>query len=410
MFMLREFFKLEATAGVLLVVCALAAMLVANSPWHDAYHHILHETFGTVEFGGIGIANKSIQHWINDGLMSIFFLLVGLELKREMREGVLSSWRQMALPLFAAIGGIIVPGIIFTLFNHNNPKMLAGWAIPTATDIAFAVGIFALVGKRLPIELKVFLLAIAIIDDIGAILIIALFYSGDLSWVNLAWAGVFTAGLALLNYMNVNRLSLYGALGLGLWLCVFKSGIHATLAGVIIAFFIPLEGKTERRSLLRQLEHDLHPLVAYVVLPLFAFANAGVYLGDASIDILWDHVTLGIVCGLVFGKQTGIFLMTFLTIKSGLASLPRNTNWAHIWGVSILAGVGFTMSLFIGNLAYQTPETRIFLTETKLGIICGSSISAIIGLMVLYTISRVRPSADTDIESLEVGNKKIKQA
>jgi NhaA family Na+:H+ antiporter len=395
MFMLREFFKLETTAGMLLVLCAFAAMIVANSPLYHWYHHVLHETYGTIQFGDVGIADKSLQHWINDGLMSIFFLLVGLELKREMREGVMSSWRQMALPLFAAVGGIVVPGLVFYYFNHGNPAMLAGWAIPTATDIAFAVGIFALVGKRLPIELKVFLLAIAIIDDIGAILIIALFYSGDLSVHNLMWAGVFTAGLLLLNFFNVTRMSLYAVLGLALWLCVFKSGIHATLAGVVIAFCIPLEAGTNGRSLLRQLEHDLHPLVAYMVLPLFAFANAGVNLDGASMSILWDHVTIGIIAGLVVGKQVGIFACTFLTVKLGIAGLPRHTNWFHIWGVSALAGIGFTMSLFIGNLAYQSPETAIYLTETKLGIIIGSTISAFAGLAILYCVSRFRPTAET---------------
>lgn len=385
--MLQEFLKFEAAGGAILIFCAALAMIIANSPLAHTYHSILHETKAVVGIGAL-VIEKDIIHWINDGLMAIFFFLVGLEIKREVMEGMLSTREQLILPIVAAIGGMVVPGYVFYLINAGEAGAVTmnGWAIPTATDIAFALGVLSVLGKRVPIALKVFLLALAIIDDLGAIVIIALFYTANLDVGNLMLGAGFIACLALLNYFKVSKGSLYLMFGIALWICVLKSGIHATLAGVITAFAIPLEIKGERRSLLRQLEHDLHSFIAFVVLPVFAFANAGVNLDGITTHHLFEPVTLGVIAGLVIGKPIGITFFTwfFTTIK--VAKLPKGMHIGHVAAVSCLAGIGFTMSIFIATLAYQgsTPELVNYLREAKLGILLGSFISAILGLGILW--------------------------
>ena len=379
--MLQEFLKNEASGGLILVFCAIVAMILANSPLAGAYHHMLHETKGVVGIGPL-VLEKDIIHWINDGLMAIFFFLVGLEIKREVLEGMLSSKEQIILQVVAAIGGMAVPGAIFFWINQGDPAALKGWAVPTATDIAFAVGILSLLGKRVPISLKVFLLALAIIDDLGAIIIIALFYTSGLEVINLLIGLFFMVALFAANRMGINRGSAYLFLGVALWICVLKSGVHATLAGVVCAFAIPLHVAGERRSLLRQLEHDLNPFVAFFVLPIFAFANAGVNLDGVTADVLTDPVTMGIIAGLFLGKQLGITGFTWAFVKMGIAKLPVGMDIKHVWGVSILAGIGFTMSIFIATLGYFGHD--LLLIEAKLGILVGSVLSAIFGLSVLW--------------------------
>lgn len=379
--MLKEFLHMEASGGLILLFFAVLAMVIANSPLNHAYHHILHETTLDVIVGPFAL-QKDIIHWINDGLMAIFFFLVGLEIKREMMEGALSSVSKAMLPGIAALGGMIAPGLIFFFLNRDNPEALNGWAIPTATDIAFAVGLISLLGKRVPLSLKVFLLALAIFDDLGAIIIIALFYTSNLDITNLYFAAAFIAVLFGMNRLNVASGALYLVVGVCLWFCVLKSGIHATLAGVVIALAIPLEIPGERRSLLRQLEHDLHPLVAFLILPLFAFANAGVSLEGVSLSLLAEPISLGVILGLFAGKQIGVLGATWIAVKTGLAKLPQGAKWMQIWGMSLMAGIGFTMSLFIGTLGYI--NNPLYLAEAKLGILMGSTLSAIVGLFLLY--------------------------
>lgn len=394
----REFMKLEAAAGLILLFFAILALIIANSPLEGLYNGILYETYGQISVGALDL-KKPLILWINDGLMAVFFFLVALEIKREIMQGLLSSRAQLVLPIMAAIGGMAVPGLIYFLIAKDNPEAVNGWAVPTATDIAFALGIFSLLGKRLPTSLKVFLLALAIIDDLGAIAIIGFFYNHGLHVHQLYLAGFFLAILVFLNYLEINKGSWYIVFGLALWVCVLKSGVHATLAGVLLGFCIPLSSKRDRRSLLMQLEHDLHPTVAYFILPLFAFANAGVSLEGMSFEILSEPVTLGVIAGLVLGKQIGIFSATFIAVKTGLAKMPANATWAHIWGVSLIAGIGFTMSLFISTLAF--PEGSIFITESKLGILVGSAISALAGLAFLYLVSKRHPVDEKDDEMLE---------
>lgn len=392
--MVKEFLDMEASSGIILMFFAILAMALANSPFADIYHHVLHDTKVNISVGPLGL-EKDLIHFINDGLMAIFFFLVGLEIKREMLEGNLSTFGQAVMPAMAAVGGMAVPGLVFFFINNGDPTAMKGWAIPTATDIAFALGVLALLGNRVPLSLKVFLLALAIFDDLGAILIIAFFYSGQLDMFSLILAAGFILCLLELNYMNVNKGTLYLIFGVALWFCVLKSGVHATLAGVILALTIPLKVKGERRSLLRQLEHDLHSTVAYFILPLFAFANAGVHLGaDASLSILAEPVTLGVILGLLVGKQVGIFGTTWLAVKMGLAKLPKGSNWAQIWAVSCLAGIGFTMSLFIGTLAYSG-EDPLLLTEAKLGILVGSIISGTLGFLLMYFFSGKKAASQT---------------
>lgn len=388
--MVQEFLKFEASAGIILLFFAVLAMIVANSSLGHTYHHFLHEVNLTIKIGEFGL-DKHIIHWINDGLMALFFFLVGLEIKREMLEGSLSSFKKALLPGVAAVGGMILPGIIYVLFNgvdpatgmwHLGQEKIAGWAVPAATDIAFAMGMMALLGTRVPLALKVFLLALAIFDDLGAILIIALFYTDHLSLINLAYAAGFVAVLFGLNRMRVNQGTMYIIVGICLWFCVLKSGVHATLAGVITALFVPLNIVGERRSLLRQLEHDLHPFVAYVVLPLFAFANAGVSLEGISGEVFFQSITLGVMLGLFLGKQIGVFGFTWLAHTLKIAQLPKGITWVQVWGMSALAGIGFTMSLFVSSLGFRSND--LYMAEAKLGILMGSVVSALCGLFLLY--------------------------
>ena len=375
---IQEFIRLETSGGVVLMIAAIFAMIIANTPLSATYDLIL-GTYIKVGIGNFEIAKPAIL-WINDGLMAIFFFLVGLEIKREVLAGELSSFDKAILPIMAAIGGMAVPGIIFAIVNWGTPENLNGWAIPTATDIAFALGILALIGSRAPIALKIFLLAIAIIDDLGAIVIIAIFYTSELSINALSISMIGFAAAIALNRLGIQRTAPYLLVGIIMWVFVLKSGVHATLAGVLIAFTIPLKAKTEDEALLYKMEHGLHPWVAFLILPVFAFANAGVNFTGIGIDDLLQPLTLGIAVGLFLGKQIGIFLATWIGVKSGIARLPENVSWKHVYGVACLTGVGFTMSLFIGSLAFTTADV---MNAVRLGVVLGSVLSGIIGYLLL---------------------------
>lgn len=376
----REFLRLESAGGLILVFAAILALVLANSPLADLYVQFLGLKL-TVMVEGFGVS-KPLILWVNDGLMAVFFLLVGLELKREVVEGQLSSPEQIALPAMAAIGGLVVPAVIYWLINRDNPQGLNGWAIPTATDIAFALAILTLLGNRVPASLKIFLTTIAIFDDLAAIVIIALFYSADLSTASLAAAGAGIVVLFALNRLGVKSLAAYLIVGIFIWLFVLKSGVHATLAGIAVAAFIPLKGGDDH-SPSRHLEHILHPWVAYAVLPIFAFANAGLPLAGLSMDAVLGTVSLGIVFGLFIGKQIGVFGMTALMIGLGLAKKPEGSSWAMLYGVALLCGVGFTMSLFIGSLAFEHGGFSN-VAALKIGVIAGSVASALCGWLVLH--------------------------
>ena len=375
---IQEFIRLETSGGVVLMIAAIFAMIIANTPLSATYDLIL-GTYIKVGIGNFEIAKPAIL-WINDGLMAIFFFLVGLEIKREVLAGELSSFDKAILPIMAAIGGMAVPGIIFAIVNWGTPENLNGWAIPTATDIAFALGILALIGSRAPTALKIFLLAIAIIDDLGAIVIIAIFYTSELSINALSISMIGFAAAVALNRLGIQRTAPYLLVGIIMWVFVLKSGVHATLAGVLIAFTIPLKAKTEDEALLYKMEHGLHPWVAFLILPVFAFANAGVNFTGIGIDDLLQPLTLGIAVGLFLGKQIGIFLATWIGVKSGIARLPENVSWKHVYGVACLTGVGFTMSLFIGSLAFTTADA---MNAVRLGVVLGSVLSGIIGYVLL---------------------------
>ncbi|WP_367105172.1 Na+/H+ antiporter NhaA [uncultured Psychrobacter sp.] len=376
---IKSFFELEAAGGIVLALAAIAAMIVANSPFSVWYNAFIHAPV-VVQVGNLEIA-KDAHHWINDGLMAVFFFLVGLELKREVLIGELSNVKQIILPAGAAIGGMIVPAIIYLLINYNEPEFWRGWAIPAATDIAFALGILSLLGSRVPNSLKVFLVSIAIFDDIGAIIIIALFYTSDLSLAALGVAGLCLPFLYLLNRRNVTSITPYLLIGVVMWVAVLKSGVHATLAGVVLALFIPLFDRTDpEHSPLEELEHDLQNTVSYGILPLFAFANAGISLKGAGFAELFHSVPLGIAAGLFIGKQIGVMLMCWLIFKLGISTMPKSMNFKQIYGAALLCGVGFTMSLFIGGLAFGG-ATPLF--DERLGIIMGSIVSGIAGYMML---------------------------
>lgn len=372
---IRQFMKMESAAGMLLIVAAILAIIVANSPLQPFYD----------SFFSSYIAGLSISHWINDGLMAIFFLLIGLEVKRELIEGALNTQEKAIFPAIAAIGGMLAPALIFLLFNWNDPVTANGWAIPAATDIAFALGIMALFGKRVPLALKVFLLALAILDDLGVIVIIALFYSSDLSVTALTVAFISTAILFLMNRNNVTGVHWYLLVGMILWLSVFKSGVHATLAGVVLGFSIPLEGGKEGKSPLKILEHAIHPYAAFLILPLFAFANAGVSLEGVSLASLTNVLPMGIALGLMVGKPLGICIFSFLSVKLGIARLPENVNFTQIFAVSVLCGIGFTMSIFISSLAFVGVD-QSYITFSRLGILIGSTISAVLGYVLLNAV------------------------
>lgn len=376
---IRAFFNLEASGGIVLALAAIAAMIIANSPLNVWYESFIHAPV-VIQIGDFGIA-KDAHHWINDGLMAIFFFLVGLELKREVLVGELSNIKQIILPAAAAVGGMVMPAVVYLLFNYNEPEFWKGWAIPAATDIAFALGILSLLGSRVPNSLKVFLVSIAIFDDIGAILIIALFYTSDLSLTSLAIAGLCLPFLYLLNRRNVTRLTPYLFIGVIMWVAVLQSGIHATLAGVVLALFIPMFDRTDpEHSPLEELEHDLHTTVAFGILPLFAFANSGISLEGAGFAELFHSVPLGIAAGLFIGKQVGIMIMCWLVFKLGFSTMPKGMDYKQIYGAALLCGVGFTMSLFIGGLAFAGDNT---LFDERLGIIMGSIVSGVAGYLML---------------------------
>lgn len=382
---IRDFLRLETASSILLVCATVLAMIAANTPAKPLYDALL-DTPVEIRIGDFGIL-KPLLLWVNDGLMAIFFFLVGLEVKRESLRGELSDPSRLALPVVAAIGGMAVPALIYTFINWGDEAALKGWAIPTATDIAFALGVLALLGSRVPNTLKVFLLALAIADDLGAIIIIALFYTSDLSVMSLMIAAVAIFVLFILNRNGVLSIFPYLLVGLVLWVAVLKSGVHATLAGVVIAMFIPLRVPNEnQQSPLEKLEHDLHPSVAFMILPLFAFTNTGVSLEGLSVSSLLNPIPLGIALGLLLGKQIGVLAFSWLVVKLRFARLPEGTRWVHMYGVSLLCGIGFTMSLFISSLAFSQGGADISVDD-RLGILCGSLLSALAGYTVLrYTL------------------------
>jgi NhaA family Na+:H+ antiporter len=384
-----RFFQLEAASGLLLIAAAALALIINNSSLSWLYNGLL-DTPVVAQVGALKIA-KPLLLWINDGLMALFFLLIGLEVKREVLDGQLAKPSQIVLPGAAAIGGMIVPALIYWFLNRDNPAALSGWAIPTATDIAFALGVLALLGKRVPVSLKLFLMTLAIIDDLGAIVIIAIFYSGALSTLSLALAAVCIGALIAMNRMGVVKLGPYMIIGLILWVCVLKSGVHATLAGVTLAFCIPLRTKNAEPSPLLTLEHALHPWVAYGILPLFAFANAGLSLRGVTVESFTHDVPMGIALGLLLGKTIGVFGLTWLAVKTGIAALPQGANWGQVLGVAILCGIGFTMSLFVGSLAF-VPGASDYAGMDRMGILTGSILAALIGYAVTAASSR-RPAA-----------------
>jgi NhaA family Na+:H+ antiporter len=380
---IRNFLQMESAGGLVLMAGAALALVAANSPLAD-YYDLFIETPVEVRIGRLEIA-KPLLLWVNDGLMAVFFFLVGLEVKREILEGELSRPSNVLLPALAAVGGIVAPVGLYVLFNYGDPVGMNGWAIPAATDIAFALGILMILGKRVPLSLKVFLVSLAIFDDLGAIVIIALFYSGNLSTSALVLASVCLLILGYMNWRHVSAVPAYVLVGVVMWVAVLKSGVHATLAGVVLAMFIPMRSKEEpERSPLRELEHDLHTVIAFGVLPLFAFVNAGISFAGMSFADLLHPVSLGIAAGLFAGKQLGVFLFCLLAVKAGLAKLPAGASWGSLYGVAILSGVGFTMSLFIDSLAFQNlPADAVFDFDARLGILLGSLASGVLGYIVL---------------------------
>lgn len=378
----------EAAGGVLLMLVTALALVIANSSLSTAYHDVLLMKF-SVLLNGDGLS-KPLILWINDGLMAIFFFLVGLELKREMLEGKLKKPADLVLPGVAAVGGMVLPALVYLAFNYADPVARGGWAIPAATDIAFAVGVLALLGRRLPVALKIFLLSLAILDDLGAILIIAIFYTAELHLTYLVLALLPLAGLIALNLRGTHRIAPMVLLGVVLWVLVLKSGVHATIAGVLTAFFVPLVDRFGK-SPLHALEDALAPYVNFLILPIFAFANAGVVLAGLTLDDFLAPLPLGIAAGLIIGKQVGVFGATWLVVKSGMARLPDQVTWQHVYGLSCLAGIGFTMSLFIGSLSFTD---QALMNGVRLGVIAGSLVSAVIGYTVLRQAAVRKERAD----------------
>ncbi len=376
---LREFMRLESAGGIVLGAAALAAVAMANSPLAWLYQAFL-DLPGAVIVGELKI-QKPLLLWLNDGWMAVFFLLVGLEIKRELLEGELSDLRAAALPVIGAVGGMAVPAAIYAAINWGDAVAMRGWAIPTATDIAFALGVLSLLGRAVPASLKVLLTAIAIIDDLGAIVVIAVFYTDNLSIYSLSLAGVAILGLLALNLAGVRALAPYLLVGVVMWVCVLKSGVHATLAGVVTGFAIPLApGREGGQSPLRALEHMLHPWVAFLVLPAFAFANAGVKLTGLSLTAVAEPVTLGILLGLFAGKQIGVWGALWLAIRAGLGRMPEGANQVQLYGLALLCGIGFTMSLFIGGLAFDDQAHGV---QVRIGVLAGSILSAVVGAALL---------------------------
>jgi NhaA family Na+:H+ antiporter len=383
---IREFLRHEAAGGIALLAAAALAFAATNFPIAGLYQEFL-DLHLTLKIGDIGV-DKSLVHWINDGLMAIFFFLVGLEIKRELLEGELSSPRQAALPLIAAIGGMAAPAAVYFLVNRGTPETLAGWAIPAATDIAFAMGVVSLLGARVPESLKIFLLALAIIDDLGAIIIIAMFYTADLSLLALGLACCGIAGLIAMNRLGVQSLAAYVLVGIYVWACVLNSGVHATLAGTVVGFCVPLKSPHgDEHSLAKRCIHALHPWVAFAIMPAFAFANAGVSLAGLSWGAVAAPVTIGAALGLFLGKQAGVMAAILLARAAGISRLPEGADWHQTYGIAILTGIGFTMSLFIGGLAFPGSA---HIVEMRLGVIGGSILSATCGLLVLVMATRRR--------------------
>jgi Na+:H+ antiporter, NhaA family len=379
----QEFAKSEASGGILLIACTVVALTWANSPWSGSYFHFWHAdpTFG---FGG-RLFSQPLHFWINDGLMALFFLLVGLEIKREILIGELASFRKAALPIAAALGGMIVPAGLYVLFNHSGPGA-SGWGIPMATDIAFALGVLALLGDRVPLSLKVFLASLAIADDIGAVLVIAFFYTEQISWISLGVGGLFFVALIAANRAGARHPFIYAALGVGLWLAFLRSGIHATVAGVLLATTIPARDRAGADSPMLRFEHALVPWNKNVIMPVFALANAGVVLGADATRVLADPISIGVICGLVFGKPVGIVLFSWLATRTRIAAMLDGIGWRQIVGVGMLAGIGFTMSLFVANLAFTNAHP---LELAKVGILAASVVSGLAGVTVLLRRAKV---------------------
>ncbi|NRH24687.1 Na(+)/H(+) antiporter NhaA [Pantoea stewartii] len=366
-----EFIISPAAGGIILILASAAAVTVANSPLSERYEAAL-------KFNAAGL---SVEHWVNDGLMAIFFLFVGLEIKRELLAGQLATWSQRALPGFAALGGLALPALIYAGFNSGNEETLRGWAIPAATDIAFALGILTLLGKRVPASLKIFLSALAILDDMGAVAIIAIFYTSHISLIMLGGTAVPALLMFMMNRCGVKSLVPYLLAGFVMWFFMLQSGVHATVAGILMALFIPLRTGSTHESPLERLEHGLEPWVVFLILPVFGFANAGVSFAGLTTDDLLSPIPVGVAAGLFFGKQAGVFGLSLLAISTGLAKKPENSSWLQIYGVSVLCGIGFTMSLFIGNLAFA--GSPLLVDEVKVGVLAGSIVSAAAGALIL---------------------------
>ena len=370
------FISSPAAGGIILILASAAAIIIANTSLHEGYESLLkYKTAGL-----------SVEHWVNDGLMAIFFLFVGLEIKRELLAGELSTWSQRALPGFAALGGVAVPALIYAGFNSGDADTLRGWAIPAATDIAFALGVLTLLGKRVPPSLKIFLSALAILDDMGAVAIIAIFYTSDISLLMLGSAAATALLMAGMNKAGVKRLLPYLLAGALMWFFMLQSGVHATVAGILIALFIPLNTGGTSDSPLERLEHGLEPWVVFLILPIFGFANAGVSLSGLTADDILSPVPVGVAAGLFFGKQAGVFGLSVLAISLGLAKKPENSSWLQLYGVAVLCGIGFTMSLFIGNLAFA--GSQLLIDEVKVGVLAGSVLSAFAGALILMLSRR----------------------
>jgi NhaA family Na+:H+ antiporter len=375
----KEFFKLESASGLILLFAAAIALMLSNSNFDTVYFNTL-QKYINLGIGSFSL-KLSVIHWINDVLMTVFFFLVSLEIKREIVQGELSNPKQALLPIIGAVGGMAVPAAIYIVININSPDTLNGWAIPSATDIAFSLGVLSLLGKRVPISLKIFLTALAIIDDLGAIIIIAFFYSGNVEIYYLILMVAAVLVLVILNKLNVRSFIPYLLIGILLWEFTHQSGIHATIAGVLLALLIPHDKKDKNKSLLLRLEHSIAPYVAFGIMPLFAFANAGVSLEGISFATLLKPVPLGILCGLFFGKQIGVFLFAYISVKLNLAQKPNNSNWTALYAVSVLTGIGFTMSLFVGNLAFA--NSPMYLDGVKIGVLGGSLLSTVLGYFLL---------------------------
>ena len=383
---IKNFFAREEKSGILLLLFATLALITVNSPLNSLYYDIKY-TDVPISLGEFNFT-KTISHWVNDGLMAIFFFVIGLELKREILEGELSSFDRMVLPAIAAIGGMVAPAIIYVLININNPENMSGWAIPTATDIAFSLAVLLIIGKNVPLSLKVFLLSLAIIDDLGAVLIIAFFYTAQISGIYLIYSLIVFVLLILINRMGINKMYLYMILGIFLWYFVLKSGVHATIAGVLLATTIPNTSNNGlEHSMLKDLEHKLHNFVGILVLPIFAFFNSDINFADVTLSSIYSPLSLGVILGLLLGKPIGITLFTYVGVKTNLFNLPENVTIKDVFGLSLLCGIGFTMSLFINGLAFTDP---VLIDSSKLGIFIGSMISAIAGYLILkskYQIS-----------------------